>query len=201
MRRVFLVLLLIAAGWSGLRDWQHRAVHPPGGMIAPKEPSQHALDAPVAPMHVGDYTIQPVARYDITARLLGREPYYRGRTADLSPLDFALGWGPMSDSDVLDRLELSQSSRFLSFHWREAPIPPELLFATSSNNHLIPSSRSVRASLDRMRPGQVVHLRGYLVNVSAPDGWFWHSSTTRADNGDGACELMWVEDAFVERAG
>ncbi|WP_166627906.1 hypothetical protein [Thiopseudomonas denitrificans] len=50
-----------------------------------------------------------------------------------------------------------------------------------------------------MRPGQVIALEGYLVDAAAPDGWRWNTSLTRKDTGTGACELFWVENAYVVR--
>ena len=52
-------------------------------------------------------------------------------------------------------------------------------------------------NLKKVRPGEIVHLRGYLVEISAADGWFWNSSMTREDTGDGACELVRVESVDI----
>jgi hypothetical protein len=45
--------------------------------------------------------------------------------------------------------------------------------------------------------GDIIELRGYLVEVTAPDGWHWRSSLSRTDSGDGACELMWVTEQIT----
>ena len=42
--------------------------------------------------------------------------------------------------------------------------------------------------------GSVVEFKGYLVNVTAEDGFYWNSSQTRTDSGGGSCELVWVEE-------
>jgi hypothetical protein len=60
--------------------------------------------------------------------------------------------------------------------------------------HLIPANGAVENGLGKIRQGQIVRLRGYLVRVDASDGWHWASSLTRDDVGAGACELIWVED-------
>ena len=41
----------------------------------------------------------------------------------------------------------------------------------------------------------VITLEGALVNVTGKDGFEMRSSTTRADKGGGACEVMWVDHA------
>ena len=81
------------------------------------------------------YVIEPLASYDVRARVLSVERYRMGREADLSPVDFALGWGPMSDAAVLDRLSISQSNRWYQFRWEGSPpIDPTALTNQRSLN-------------------------------------------------------------------
>jgi hypothetical protein len=199
--RLLLAGLAALVAWSAWNSWALRSYPQADGVLVAAEPLQTALDPAPEPLARGDYRIQPLARYDITARLLHRESYHFGRETELSPLDFALGWGPMSDNRVLDRLKISQGNRFYYLHWQDPPRPPAELMQASANTHLIPADRGVARALDRMRPGEVVHLRGFLVSVTAPDGWYWNSSLSRTDTGAGACELMWVEQAFTEKPG
>ena len=145
------------------------------------------------------YTIAPFARFTVRARLLSSETYRMGREADLSPIDFALGWNDMSNDAVLARLSISQGNRFYYYRWEsEPPIPVEAIVRNSANMHLIPASDDVHRQLERVRPGATVTLRGWLVDVSARDGSQWRSSRTRDDTGFGACELIWVEEVLVE---
>jgi hypothetical protein len=197
MRRLLIVALLIAIAWGAWRDWQLRPVSQPPGVLVADEPRQFDVGSGARPFDFHGFSLQPVAGYRITARLLSREEYSAHRESELSPLDFALGWGPMSDSAILDRLEVDQSSRYFTLHWREPPLPPDVLLLHAANTHLIPADAQVRKALDKMRPGQVVALEGLLVNASAQDGWAWKSSLTRSDTGAGACELFWVEQSRV----
>ena len=68
-----------------------------------------------------------------------------------------------------------------------------VLAAGGTGGHMIPAHAAVARKLNQVRPGHIVRLRGYLVAVSADDGWQWRSSLSRTDTGNGACELMWVE--------
>ena len=146
------------------------------------------------------YVIEPLASYDIRARVLSVERYRMGREADLSPIDFALGWGPMSDAAVLDRLSISQSNRWYHFRWEGSPpIDPTLMAKSSANTHLVPADDSVKNRLLKVNRGEVVRLSGYLINVRHNDGWTWRSSLSRDDTGGGSCELMWVTDVQVEQ--
>ncbi len=67
----------------------------------------------------------------------------------------------------------------------------------SANMHMIPANSEVRDKLASVRKGHLIMLKGKLVNVTANDGWHWNTSTTRADTGAGACELVWVDQIEV----
>jgi hypothetical protein len=192
-----LLLIAIAAG-----AWNHFSTRPvahSAGEIAPAAPVQ--IDRSGLPSFaVGDYRITPAAEFSLEARTLSTEHYHLGREAELSPVDLALGWGPMSDSAVLDRLRISQGNRFYHYSWTdEPPIPPREIVEHSANMHMIPASDGVAKQLAHVRAGQIVQIKGYLVRVEARDGWRWNSSLMRSDSGSGACELVWVEHLSVLR--
>ena len=81
--------------------------------------------------------------------------------------------------------------------WRNAPVRAEEVIANSANTHLLPANAQVAAQLQSVQPGDIVRLQGYLVEVTADDGWTWTSSTARTDTGDGSCEVLWVESVEV----
>jgi hypothetical protein len=190
-----LLIVVIAVG-----AWNHFSARPvdrAAGILAPDDPVQ--TDRPGLPaFSVAGYRIMPAAAFSLQARVLATETYHVGREADLSPVDFALGWGLMSDSAVLDRLQISQGNRFYFYRWSGVPpIPPVDIVEHSANMHMIPANDDIKRRLGTVRAGQIVALSGYLVRVQAPDGWHWNSSMTRSDSGNGACELVWVQDLAV----
>lgn len=129
-------------------------------------------------------------------RLLRKERYRLDGAASIAPYDLAVGWGPMSDSQVLDQLDITQMGRF--FYWRirnttTFPLTPHDLIVSAGQIHAIPADTDVESKLGRIRRGQVVTLHGYLVDVHGPSGFTWNTSLTREDTGDGACEIMWIE--------
>lgn len=190
-----LLLIAIAAGaWNYVST---RPIRHAEGVIAPAAPVQ--VDRAGLPsFRMGNYHITPAAEFSLEARVLGTETYRRGREAELSPIDLALGWGPMSDNAVLDRLRISQGNRFYFYRWSDQPpIPPSEIVENSANMHMIPATDEIKSRLDKVRVGQVVALSGYLVRVQSPDGWRWNSSMTRGDTGSGACELVWVKAVTV----
>jgi len=106
-----------------------------------------------------------------------------------------VGWGPMSDQSVLDQMSVSQGSRWYSYRpvKREFPLPLDTIVSHSANMHLMPSSGQIESGLKQVRVGDLVELKGYLVQVTGTNGFQWRSSLSRTDRGGGACELMWVE--------
>lgn len=185
---VLVALFMVFRGSSAIE-------HGPGE-IAPDVPFQEQLDEADA-IRLGDYRLTPLARFQIEARVLSRRDYRFDGGASLSPLDLALGWGPMSDSAVLEKIDISQRDRF--FYWRtdEFPIPRREIETNAANMHIIPASDVINAALDDVRIGHVVTLEGVLVEARGDDGFRWKSSLTRNDTGKGACELFFVQAVDV----
>jgi hypothetical protein len=188
LRWILLPLALIGAYFF----WTDRTHYQPPGVLVSGNPRQSSPGNVALPQQTG-YRITPLARFDIEARVLGREIYRFDRGADLAPVDLALGWGPMSDTEVLKALTIRQGSRAYYWHGSELPIPSREISTHSANMHLIPATQEIEYRLKKARPGQIVALSGYLVEITGDDGWRWRSSLTREDTGTGACELIWVE--------
>jgi hypothetical protein len=136
-----------------------------------------------------------LASYDLKATVLSTERYYFDPVAKLSPIDFALGWGAMSDLDLARRLDIRQSGRFFRYRMPPPgfPLSVDEVIRSSANVHLIPADTSLRDRLLAVRRGDVIHVSGRLVEARGDDGSHWRSSLTRTDPGGGACELLWVE--------
>ncbi len=166
--------------------------------LAPEPPQQEIVHDAQPITHNG-YRLQPLARIALKALVLGREDYRDDREAELSPMDLALGWGPMSDRTVLSAVDIRQAERFYFWSVERFPVPREEIEHNSANMHIIPADAAVAAELAEIRSGELVSLRGYLVEAHSSDRWRWTSSLTREDTGNGACELVWVE--AVERTG
>ncbi len=186
------VLLLIGA----YQCWGNREVSQPPGILAPGQPLQQAIVDPKSFDFKG-YRITPLASFEIEARVLSRERYRLGREADLSPIDLALGWGPMSAQEVIDQLEISQSNRYFRWHTDRLPLPANTISRHSANMHIIPAADPIEDELMKIRKGHIVRLGGYLIQAKAPDGWSWRSSLTRSDTGGGACEIILVNRISV----
>ncbi|GAA0207745.1 hypothetical protein GCM10009123_14060 [Kangiella japonica] len=166
------------------------------GVYAPEEPKQELINAATPFQHKG-FKVKPLAEFDITAKVIRREDYRYDQGAAISPMDLALGWGRMSEEAVLKHINFSQSGRWYRYRYQSAPIPQKEIETHSANMHMIPAESWIQDDLEGISAGQVVRIRGKLVEVSKDDGWKWRSSLRRDDTGDGACELVYVENVEI----
>jgi hypothetical protein len=175
--------------------YSNRDIEHAPGIIAASEPMQRNLDSAAAIERDG-FLLRPRAEFSATVRILRREDYSLGPLAKLVPTDFAVGWGPMSDSAVLADVEISQGNRF--YYWRTEhwPIPRDDIEEHSANWHLIPENDAVSEVLGHLRAGSVVELRGRLVDIEGSEAGM-RTSLTRDDTGAGACEILLAESARV----
>ena len=168
--------LALAAVWFAYSHFTGPITHPSGVLIA-AEPAQTELPGETLPIMHGEFQLKPLAHYSVDARLLHRKNYRYDGAAKVAPTDLALGWGEMSDQSVLDRLTISQSSRFYWYEYRlPPPIPQEAIVRQSANVHIIPADDEVKAECKSLRAGELVHLDGQLVEVTGPGISTWRSS-------------------------
>lgn len=167
--------------------------YPPGELIR-VEPRQTELSGVKGSILKEGFAITPLYEFELAARVLGKERYRFDHTAKISPYDLALGWGIMSDQRTLDVLSIRQGNRFYAYSWGPgAGVSGNAIATSSANMHIIPKAEDVEDVLGDVREGDIVQLFGYLVQVITPEGITWRSSTTRNDQGNGACEIVYVE--------
>jgi hypothetical protein len=186
------VLLLVALLFAGHWWITGRPIQRPPGVNAPNEPVQHDL-ANGPRFELPGHHLKALARFSLEARVLHAERYRYDRAAKISPIDLALGWGPMSSTGIIDALEIEQHGRFFFWSAQELPIDSDVISVHAANMHMIPANDRVRDVLLDARQGNIVTLDGYLVEVTADDGFRWRSSMVRTDDGGGACEVVYVE--------
>lgn len=204
-RWLWLALILVFAGlwWVGhsgnspaiaTRSSGAVVCELPPAFTDPDQPLQSPVDDQMSPFRLGKSTVTPLAGFSLQATVLSRENYSFGRESDYSPTDLALGWGPMKDPAIAEKLQVSQGGRWYHYGWGAdgPPIPLQEIITHSSNMHMVPADRAVADALGHVRPGETVRLAGWLVRIDGDDGWHWQSSLSRSDSGGGACELVYV---------
>jgi hypothetical protein len=162
-------------------------------------PRQAAIASP-EPIHLAkrgwDWTITPLARYVLAGVVLGRENYYLGWNAVLSPCDVAMAWGELVDDRSYRDLSVWQSNRW--YFWRlPSNFAHDNAFVTqrSSNTHVVPADDNLARAARSLSEGDVAELSGELVRIDGrkgPSTVHWVSSLSRGDKGDGSCELLYL---------
>ena len=184
--------LLFLAAW---RLYSQRDIERPAGMVAASEPRQQLIEVAPGVEHDG-FLLRPRAELSATVRILSRKDYSAGDLAGLVPTDFAVGWGPMSDSANLRGIQIQQRDRF--YYWRTEtwPLSREVIQTHSANWHVIAGSEAVGRVLGALQVGSVVELRGQLVDVQGATGNRM-TSLSRGDTGAGACEILLASSARI----
>ena len=166
--------------------------------LAPNEPVQESVDFPRT-FQVKGYELHELARFRANAVLLSKAAYNSAGGDEhrraLSPYDFAIGWGPMSNPAVLKNFTYYQRNRFFFYAAFVDFLDQTTRLHTDwhvANVHLIPASEAVAEALSQVQPRDLVSLEGSLVEVKLHQQTVWKSSLSRTDTGDGACELLFL---------
>ncbi len=200
--RLALALLVLA---SGCRDWREHV--DPSRAAGEPEQVLVANEAPIQ-FEAKDHHVrlQPRATYAITGYAAETSRKLLDRWDFVMPMDVALVWGPIAEPSVLSHLQFHLSERYVSYRY-DGATPGAAVRALPShvaNNPLIPADERVAADLARIRIGDLVTLRGKLVDVDIHDSagrqvFRARTSLSRDDVGSGACEILWVESVEDER--
>ena len=197
---------------GGVAAWLDRpgSVDVPPGRTDPGVYVVRAL-ADAAPIAVPEGSVLlPIAQFETRGRVLDIERFRPHQSLvnwipGLRPAthDVGLGFGPMTDTANVSRMRfthegVSHGLRALFARPRDAMTQPEFeaLARNITNVHVIPANDGVHAQLRRVKHGELVTLRGLLVNVRAVDGRVATTSTTA---GDRDCEIMWLEEIRIDR--
>ena len=199
-----IILLLVCAALAGYFVYSRGSRRAVAGL---EEPVQTEAEGTVKLHHDGyDIVLTYRAAYETDALVVHKKNYSSGLTGYLAPVDLALAWGDVAAYNTKIDFHWSQSGRW--YFWNVdsyeelAPVGDESdVTRQSANTHIIPANGAVRRKIKRIRRGDRVKLKGYLVDMDAEnskgDKRWWHTSLMRTDMGDGSCEVMYVTDAEI----
>jgi hypothetical protein len=207
------IALLASLALIPLSLW-HRGDMPSAAKVLPSlddAPRQTATNK--APFEIGArgmrYTVTPRFKYELNGMLVSMHD--AGSLADtthaemqdhVNVVDLCVAWGSAVREEIYREYNFSNTDTFC-FLSPKSDKSRTLAVDTVSNNHLVTGSPTLAAELRKLRPGDQIHLSGYLVNYSrkAEDGATWtrQTSTVRTDTGDGACEVMFVSELEMLR--
>ncbi len=199
---IFVILLIIIGAVIGIiiyRNGTRRAISD-----IPDPVQTETLGDTAFRLDGFDVVVNYMYEYDIEALVVHTKDYLGFDIGDqMSRRDFGLAWGGVAEYNEYIDFHWNQYDRYLS--WKIDSLQEldnvggeKYINSHCSNNHIIPANDEVSKNIWFVRTGDHIRLKGYLVNVDATrsdrSNFTWHSSTTRTDIGNGACEVIYVTD-------
>lgn len=202
-----LQIALVAALLAWAVAWQRTSTLPPREVILPEllaEPRQGPTDrAPFGFEYRGlAYEVRPVASYELHGLVVSHNDihgiadiYHDEDSVDTK--DLCVIWGANLERDDYRRVTFENTPTWCHWSWRSDDIrfSPQAI----ANNHLVTDSNALRDALERVHVGDQIRFSGLLADyrdLRHPEYWR-PTSTTRADSGGGACEVVFFEELEV----
>ena len=168
------------------------------------EPQQTATaEPPFSVSYAGvSYKIEPKFAYDLYGLVVsyrlhdGTSTMHRRANDHLNVADLCVVWGDTAFSPTLRKVDFWNGVFTCNFQTRDAEAWARLATNQVSNNHLLSADEWTRRRVGDVRIGDQIHVRGLLASYASPGGTRG-TSTTREDQGDGACETILVRDFAV----
>lgn len=149
------------------------------------------------------YQITPRFDYDmvglvVSARNFDPDIGMHARANDaMNVSDLCVVWQDLADQNVLSQFEFysgpfycrvtgKQPLEYAGFDWTQL-----------SNNHVLTEQPRLGQALRNLKVGDQIRLRGMLVDYGVEGQQIRTTSTTREDEGNGACESIYVTDLEV----
>ncbi|WP_343514171.1 hypothetical protein [Acinetobacter baumannii] len=146
-----------------------------------------------------DQSISVLLPFQGNFRILGSKIYHNDEQAKFSPIDYAVSWGLFAQPEIARHISVKQYDRYLNWKIAKLPVPAEQAMQMVSNMHIIPANPEIAQQIKQVKRGDLVYLKGDLVEIKDKD-LVWKSSLTPTDTGDGACELFRVQSIhWVEK--
>ncbi len=158
---------------------------------------EHNIAKGLPPLAAGQ-SISVLKPFKGDFRILGSKIYTDDEQAKFSPIDYAVSWGLFAEPEIARHITVNQYDRFLNWKMDRVPVEKEKAMQMVSNMHIIPANPQIAKAIKNVKRGDLVRLKGELVEVKDKD-LVWTSSLTPTDTGDGACEvfrvnsIQWIE--------
>jgi len=156
-----LSLVAFVAGLYLLFDKKEIVQKP--GILTPHPPKHTKLTKPIN-WEVDEYNFEGVTLFRLDARVLSIRSYNSDDMSDFCQFDIAVGWSKMSDQKIVDKIDIKQQHRWYVWETDKFPIPRKEIENSSSNIHIIPANEYVEDIINDVCRGNIVSLRGTLVN-------------------------------------
>lgn len=186
----------------------------PDALLPPvmQDPLQTPTEQPDFAARAGgvDYQVTPVADYEISGLIVSwhdseiwwdRE-HEQGNDF-LNVADLCMVWGANAADGAYQHMRFSNGQWvcYISYDDPQSVGPQHL--RALSNNHILTDNEDIARQIRSLKVGDQVRLRGHLASYSHHAGFDFNrgTSTNRDDQGNGACETLFVREVELLRAG
>lgn len=145
----------------------------------------------------GDVDLLPRAEYELTGVIKSKKKY-SDFSSQISRYDLTIAWGDLNKEEIDSFITYSQSGRWYYYRYdSDSPVNSDYISKHSANVHIIHKDEEVLNQIKKINEGDLVKLKGFLVDVdfkNLNNVQLWKTSMTRNDTGNGACEIFYVEE-------
>ena len=208
-------VLLVGSALLFIVAWAQRDSLPPRDRLDPavlSDPEQAATAKTSFKTTVDgiEYTVRPLYTYDLYGLVVSKHDadtwwdyIHKSWRDKLNVTDLCTIWGANARSGNYRDLDYSSTQFECYAQTGSTEVWRAFDMAALSNNHLLADDPAIARALKAVHVGDQVHLRGYLAEYSHDQGFhfFRGTSTTRGDQGNGACETIYATDVEILRAG
>lgn len=148
----------------------------------------------------GEVELLRRAEYELKGVVKSKKKY-SDFASQISEYDLTIAWGDLNKDEIDKFINYSQSGRWYYYKYSyESPVNADYISKHSANIHIIHKNNEVLNQVKKINEGDHIILKGYLVDVdfkNTNNVPLWKTSRTRNDTGDGACEIMYVEEVTI----
>ena len=162
------------------------------------------------PFHVTQegvrYEVSPLYSYDLKGLVVSYEHHdgnysvHRLWNDHLNVADICVLWGDNVRGPDLNAFKFWNGEFTCNFTTADQQAWEQFRPNRMSNNHLLAVDSLVRNTIEQVRIGDQVRIRGWLASYSNDQGFSRGTSITREDEGNGACETIYVQDMRILRS-
>ena len=91
--------------------------------------------------------------------------------AKFSPIDYAVSWGFVYEARDARKISVNQYDRYLNWKIDKLPVPANQAMQMVSNMHIIPANPKIAQQIKQVKRGDLVQLKGELVEVRDKRIW------------------------------
>ncbi len=206
-QQLFKYLFIVSACIAGYSYLQKDKLPDPDyydqNLLAPPDQSKSDRESFSIEANQLRYTINPKYDYDLYGVVVSYSNadgftniwHHKSWQDFINVRDLCVIWGQNVESGVYQNMKFDSDSWTCWAHWPDRETGNLFSMTALSNNHIVTDNDALKQALMQAEPGDLIHINGVLADyINHATGAIRHTSTTRTDGGQGACETIYVDD-------